>query len=83
MNAADVQTAFGTVLRRAREERTITQEDLAHVSGVARSFIAKMEAGRRQPTITTVFRLAHALGVEPGVLLARTAEELGRVPAAH
>lgn len=72
----EVQRAFGSVLRRLRDERGISQEDLAFSSGVGRSFIAKMETGKRQPTITTVFRLADALGVSPQDVVGSVQNEL-------
>jgi len=71
------QQAFATVLRRLRHERSLTQEDLAFESGVARTFIAKMELGQRQPTITTIFRLAAALGVTPAEVVAAVSREVG------
>lgn len=74
---AQLQKAFGIVLRRLRDERGLTQEDLAYESGLARTFIAKMETGRRQPSITTVFRLAESLGVRPSEIVALTEEEAG------
>ena len=74
---AQLQHAFGTVLRRLRDERGLTQEDLAYESGLARTFIAKMETGRRQPSITTVFRLAESLGVRPSEIVALTEAEVG------
>lgn len=65
MTSGQIQLAFGTVLRRLREERGMTQEDLAHESGVGRVSIAMMETGKRLPTLPTIFRLADALGEKP------------------
>lgn len=64
--------AFGAALRRHRLAGGLTQEDLAFESGVDRTFIARIEAGRRQPTITTVLRLARALGVPAADVVAET-----------
>ncbi len=77
----DLNRAFATALRRLREERSMTQEDLAHESGVGRVSIAQMETGRRLPSLPTLFRLAAGLGVRPEALVAaasRLEEELGR-----
>lgn len=68
--------AFGTALRRHRLARGLTQEDLAFESGVDRTFIARIESGRRQPTITTVFRLAQALGVPAAEVVAEAARDV-------
>ena len=63
---AEIQTAFSTVLRRFREERKMSQEDLAFESNVGRVSIAMMETGKRLPTLPTLFRLARGLSVRPG-----------------
>ena len=64
-----IQRAFGVVLRRLRDERSMSQEALSAETGIDRSFLAKMEAGRRQPTITTFIRLSRALGVKPSAVM--------------
>lgn len=64
--------AFGAALRRHRLSGGLTQEDLAFESGVDRTFIARIEAGKRQPTITTLLRLAQALGVPAADVVAET-----------
>ena len=72
-----VQRAFGAVLRRLRDDHQMSQEDLAAESGVGRSFIARMETGKRQPTITTLVRLAKAFGVAPSAIMAAVEQEGG------
>lgn len=64
MTPADLHTSFGTVLRRLRAERGMTQEDLAFASGAGRAAIARMETGRQLPSMPTLVRLAAALGVD-------------------
>ncbi len=49
----------------------MTQEQLSLESGVQRNFISLIELGQNQPTITTVFKLAHALGCPPSELVAK------------
>ncbi len=63
--------AFGQVLRQARQAAGMTQEQLSLESGVQRNFISLIELGQNQPTITTVFKLAHALGCPPSELVAK------------
>jgi transcriptional regulator with XRE-family HTH domain len=50
-------------LRELREERGISQYGLAEKSGVGRSTIAALEAGKRGARPSTVHALAHALEV--------------------
>ena len=63
---------FGEVLAALRVERGLSQEELASEAGLHRTFISLMELGKRQPTLTTVFELAAALGVRPSLLIRRT-----------
>lgn len=68
--------AFGAALRRHRTAGGLTQEDLAFESGVDRTFIARIEAGKRQPTITTVLRLTQALGVPAADIVAEVERDV-------
>lgn len=62
-------TDFGARLREARERLGITQEEVAHRSGVHVTELSRMEAGKRDPQISTLRRLAKAVEVKPGQLL--------------
>jgi transcriptional regulator with XRE-family HTH domain len=60
---------FGIRLREARERLGLTQEEVAQRSGVHATEISRMEAGKRDPKISTLRRLAKAVEVKPGQLL--------------
>ena len=60
---------FGTVLRTYRLAKNMTQEQLSEQLGIVRSYICTLENGKRQPSLTMIFRLAAALGVKPGELM--------------
>jgi transcriptional regulator with XRE-family HTH domain len=62
-------TALGDRLRTKRWENSLTQEELAHLSGVSQEMIAKIEQGRRQPRLTILARLATALDIPLSELL--------------
>lgn len=53
-------------LKELREKLFLSQEDLAHEAGVAKSTINRLEKGLEKPKFVTIRRLAKALGVEPG-----------------
>ena len=55
-------------LRRAREDRALSQEELAEGSGVTRPTISRLERGHAAHG-STVRKLAAALDVEPRVLM--------------
>jgi transcriptional regulator with XRE-family HTH domain len=48
---------------RLRKEAGLTQEQLAERSGLSQQYLSKLESGRRNPTVVTLYELATALGV--------------------
>lgn len=56
-------------IKRIRKEKGITQEQLAEACNTATSYIGLMEIYRNVPKLSTIERIAAALGVEPQVLL--------------
>jgi transcriptional regulator with XRE-family HTH domain len=71
MRVEQISTVFGQVLREQRLARELSQEGLALAADVDRTFVSQMERGIRQPTITTLMKLANALGIQPSTLVAR------------
>ena len=68
---------LGEELRKAREAAGLTQEQLAHATGIDRSFISELEHDKKSPTINRLFRLCKAIGVRPSVLIARVEKRCG------
>ena len=56
-------------LKEWRAKRKLSQRDLADVSGVSREYIARIELGLHDPTLSTLEKLAKALKVKVGRLL--------------
>jgi transcriptional regulator with XRE-family HTH domain len=56
-------------LRSVRERLFVTQEELAERTGMSRATISRIESGQQRPRISTVRRLAAALGVSPEELI--------------
>jgi len=71
MRAEQISQVFGQVLREQRAARGLSQEELALAADVDRTFVSQMERGIRQPTVTTLWKLAHALGIQPTTLVGR------------
>ncbi|MCD9153834.1 helix-turn-helix transcriptional regulator [Aeromicrobium duanguangcaii] len=79
----EVAGAFATWLRRRREELSMTQEELAHQSGLSRNQIQNLENNRNNnavgrssanPSLDTVLALEAALGLELGDLMVQVRE---------
>lgn len=62
--------ALGEAIRRLRVERGISQEDLAHLSGLDRSYMGGVERGERNLGVANVIRIAHSLNLRPSELFA-------------
>lgn len=52
---------FGRRLRQLRNDRGVTQVELAEASGLIDTYISDMERGLKVPSLTTILRLAAAL----------------------
>ena len=63
--------ALGRAVRDLRKDRSISQETLAHLSGMDRTYVGGIERGERNPTYETLRRLCDALGVRSSELIAR------------
>jgi transcriptional regulator with XRE-family HTH domain len=57
------EDTLGARLRKKRRESSLTQEQLATLSGVSQVMIAKIEQGRRQPRMPVLFQLANVLDI--------------------
>lgn len=70
------QLALGRAVRAIRDEKKISQVQLAEATGLAQAWISQIERGRRNPSWSNVLRLAEGLGVRLSELVKR-AETLG------
>lgn len=61
---AALSVALAEQVRQIREDRGLSQADLAEGMGTTQSAVARFEAGGTSPTIPTLRKLANALGVE-------------------
>lgn len=59
----DLAIAIGRRVRAHRQERGWTLDDLAHAAGVSRRALVNVEQGTANPSVSTLLRLAEALGV--------------------
>ena len=78
--------------RRLREEKRLTLDEAARLTGVSRSMLAQIEKGDVNPTISMVWKIANGYKVSftslveparerPVLLRVLSAQELGRLKA--
>ena len=60
---------FGSRVRKVRQEKGLSQEELALEAGLDRSYIGGVERGERNISIVNLSKLSKALSVSPSKLL--------------
>lgn len=65
----EILQLFGENLRKCREKRNLTQEQLAYEAGFSRSYYTEVETGKRNISLLNIIRIASLLQVELSDLL--------------
>ena len=60
---------IGRRIKGLREKRKLSQEALAERAGISRGYLARLETGRHEPTLTMLGKIAKALRVKTTKLL--------------
>lgn len=59
---ADQRVILGTIVRKYREDRGLSQAELANLIGSIQAYISRLERGLENPGLRTMELLAEALG---------------------
>ncbi|MCL1839270.1 MAG: helix-turn-helix domain-containing protein [Propionibacteriaceae bacterium] len=70
--------AFGDQVRRLRTTQRYSQEALAHLADLDRTYVGGVERGERNIALVNIWRLADALKVEPAAFFEITIESQAR-----
>ncbi len=60
---------FGETMRQVRQQRGHTQDSLADLTGLHRTYIGGIERGERNLSLANIVKLANALRVRPADLM--------------
>lgn len=64
MMEMDIRISVGNKIKELRKERNLSQEDLALLSGLDRTYINSVENGRRNISIISLEKIANGLGIK-------------------
>ena len=67
----NLEKAFGEELRKAREQKGFSQEELGFESDHHRTYISQLERGLKSPTLKAIVKISAALGIKASDLIAR------------
>lgn len=60
---------FSCRLKLLRNSQMLSVSKLARLSGLSQSFVTRLESGQKQPTLESLYKLSHGLGIGIGELL--------------
>lgn len=58
---SDILLKYGKVIRQLRQQKGVSQEELADLCGLHRTYISDVELGKRNVSLENIERLAQAL----------------------
>ncbi|MEW7313999.1 helix-turn-helix transcriptional regulator [Buttiauxella gaviniae] len=64
MKKNDYQVCFGLAVRKQRNNRNLTQEELASLCDLDRTYIGSIERGERNVSLVNIHKIASALDIE-------------------
>jgi transcriptional regulator with XRE-family HTH domain len=67
----DVKVLFGKRVRELRRKQRISQEGLADIAGVHRTYMGSIERGEKNISLENIVKVARALRVLPKELFAK------------
>lgn len=57
----DIKTAIGERIKQLRNERGLSQEEFAHRADIDRTYVARLESGKRNVTVIALQKVIKAL----------------------
>ncbi|GAC1458410.1 MAG: hypothetical protein NVS2B14_03800 [Chamaesiphon sp.] len=76
MQPSKLDRLLGLEIQRRRTAKVWSQEYLAEVTSLHRTYVSQLERGLKSPSIRVLYRIATALGISMGTLLEIVEETL-------
>ncbi len=71
-----IDTCFGKILRQVRQEKRLSQEQLAFKAELHRTYISQLERGIKSPSLLTIYKICTSLGISVSYLVGLLEKEL-------
>lgn len=72
----NLRIAFGQVIRKQREGKGLSQESLADLAGIHRTYVSSIELGKVRLGLDAAQKVAHGLGFSLSTLIAEAEKQL-------
>lgn len=69
MFMSELTIQFGQLVRKYRKERNMSQEQLALLCNMDRSYLGRVERGEVNPTLEKIYELSNALQIKASELM--------------
>jgi transcriptional regulator with XRE-family HTH domain len=73
-----ISERFGQVIKAVRERQGISQEKLAELAEIDRTYVSMIERGKRHPTLEVAGRIADALSMKLSEVIRRAEKTQAR-----
>jgi transcriptional regulator with XRE-family HTH domain len=80
----DKDYGLSDVVERMKQTRLrcgMSQLELANRANLSQSFLGSIEAGKKQPSVLTLLKIASALNVNPGEFFPKEMKDKGKIKA--
>jgi transcriptional regulator with XRE-family HTH domain len=69
MKKEELQIIIGSRIKLMRESKGVSQQDLAAICNFEKGNMSRLEAGRTNPTASTLYKISQALNIKLSELL--------------
>lgn len=69
MDDSNILLNFGKNLKKIRIDKSISQEKLALLSSIDRTYISSVERGKRNISLINIIKISQSLNIHPSILL--------------
>lgn len=65
----ELKEAISVVIKQERKKNGMSQEELAHLSNIDRTYISLLERKKRKPTLDVIFRISYSFHIKPSTFV--------------